>query len=130
MNELVLAAKAFADPTRVRILAALRGRELCVCELCDALGMGQSTLSTHLRVIRDAGLVTTRRQGKWIYYAPSASMEPLVAAVFGRFARAVESDPLLRRDATALRRRLAQRDEGLCCRGFSQQGRPLKTACR
>ena len=61
MNELLVTAKAFADPTRVRSLAALRGGELCVCELSDALGVTQSTLSTHLQVIRDAGLVQTRR---------------------------------------------------------------------
>ena len=59
MDELVLTAKALADATRVRILAALRGGELCVCELGDALGVTQSTLSTHLQVIREAGLVGT-----------------------------------------------------------------------
>ena len=60
MNELVLAAKALADPTRVRVLAALRDGELCVCELSDVLDVTQSTLSTHLQVIRDANLVQTR----------------------------------------------------------------------
>ena len=64
MNELVLAAKALADPTRVRVLAALRDGELCVCELSDVLDVTQSTLSTHLQVIRDANLVQTRKEGK------------------------------------------------------------------
>jgi len=62
VRDLVAIAKAFADLTRVRILAAVRHRELCVCELCDALGVTQSTLSTHLQVIRDAGLVQTRKR--------------------------------------------------------------------
>src|SRR5436305_228160 len=77
MRELVLIGKALADATRVRILAALRGRELCVCELCDALEVSQSTLSTHLQVIRDAGLVQTRKQGKWTYYAPAPERDRL-----------------------------------------------------
>ena len=75
MTELVLVAKALADPTRVRILTALRGGELCVCELCDALRVSQSTLSTHLHVIREAGLVRTRKEGKWIYYTLAPERE-------------------------------------------------------
>ena len=69
MDDLVKTAKSLADSTRVRIVAALLERELCVCELCDSLGVTQSTLSTHLQVIRDAGLVSARKEGKWMYYA-------------------------------------------------------------
>ena len=65
----VRAAAALADGNRVRILRAISGAELCVCELCDALGLTQSTLSTHLRVLRDAGLLTSRREASWVYYA-------------------------------------------------------------
>ncbi len=64
MNQLVLLAKALTDPSRVRVLALLREQELCVCELCDVLGLTQSTLSTHLQVIRKAGLVSARKEGK------------------------------------------------------------------
>ena len=60
---------ALADPTRLRIVARLRDRERCVCELTDALDVGQSRLSFHLKTLKDAGLVTDRRQGRWIYYA-------------------------------------------------------------
>lgn len=103
MTDLVRVAKAFADPTRVRILAALRGRELCVCDLCEGLGVGQSTLSTHLQVIRDAGLVNTRKQGKWVYYAPNPIKDPLVTVVFEFFGEALQKDRLIARDARALR---------------------------
>lgn len=118
MNNLVLVAKAFADPTRVRILAALRAGELCVCELCDALGVTQSTLSTHLQVIRDAGLVQTRKQGKWVYYSPHPSAVQLLEAVFGFFAPGLQTDAVLRRDAQKLIARLGERKDGQCCRGF------------
>lgn len=85
MKELVLTAKAFADPSRVRILRALRERELCVCELCDALAATQSTLSTHLQVIRGAGLVSARKQGKWMYYAIAPDAKRLVDSWFRFF---------------------------------------------
>jgi len=118
VDALVITAKAFADPTRVRILAALRDGELCVCELSDALGITQSTLSTHLQVIREAGLVRTRRDGKWIYYAVTAEAEPLLEAVFGFFAKAVKNDPALGRDRRQLAARLKERKGGACCVGF------------
>jgi len=118
MDELVLISKAMADPTRVRILVALRGQELCVCELCDALAVSQSTLSTHLKVIREAGLVRTRKEGKWIYYAPEPDKRRLLRGFFGFFARQLQADGLLRRDAERLTKRLAERKDGECCRGF------------
>ena len=108
MTDLVAAAKALADPTRVRILAALRGRELCVCELCDALEVSQSTLSTHLQVIRDAGLVRTRKEGKWVYYAPAPASEPFTESVFTFFHAALRDHVHLRRDAGRVKRRLAE----------------------
>lgn len=126
MDDLLLAAKTLADPTRVRILTALRGRELCVCELCDALEVSQSTLSTHLRVIRAAGLVRTRKEGKWIYYAPEPAKRWLLEGVFKFFSAELAANDLLRRDARRLAHRLAQREDGLCCRGFEASCCPPK----
>lgn len=60
--------KGFADATRLRILCLLRGREVCVHELVDALDMTQSAVSHQLRVLRDARLVAHRRDGRHIYY--------------------------------------------------------------
>jgi ArsR family transcriptional regulator, arsenate/arsenite/antimonite-responsive transcriptional repressor len=59
---------ALSDETRIRILERLRGGERCVCELTDALDAAQSRLSFHLKVLKDAGLVTDRREGRWMYY--------------------------------------------------------------
>ncbi len=126
MNDLLLAAKVLADPTRVRILTALRGRELCVCELCDALEVSQSTLSTHLQVIREAGLVRTRKEGKWIYYAPEPTKRRLLEGVFKFFCAELAANDLLRRDARRLTHRLAQREDGACCRGFESTCCPSK----
>ena len=59
---------ALSDETRLAILRMLRGGERCVCELQDELGAAQSRLSFHLRVLKDAGLVSDRRDGRWSYY--------------------------------------------------------------
>jgi len=59
---------ALADETRLEILAMLRSGESCVCDLQSELDAAQSRLSFHLRVLKDAGLVTDRREGRWSYY--------------------------------------------------------------
>ena len=59
---------ALADEARVEIVARLLDGEKCVCDLTDALGTGQSRLSYHLKVLKDAGLVSDRREGRWSYY--------------------------------------------------------------
>jgi ArsR family transcriptional regulator len=96
----------------------LRETELCVCEICDALGVTQSTLSTHLQVIRTAGLVSARKEGKWMYYAIVPSAERLVDSLFQFFSASLEADSTLRRDETKLKKRLSLRDNGACCVGF------------
>ena len=121
MEELVLTAKALADATRVRILAALRGGELCVCELGDALGVTQSTLSTHLQVIREAGLVGTRKAGKWVYYSLEPVAARLLDRVFAHFQDGLKNHRVLLRDTTRLTKRLAERDAGACCRGGTRR---------
>jgi ArsR family transcriptional regulator, arsenate/arsenite/antimonite-responsive transcriptional repressor len=65
---------ALSDPRRLRILDLLRGGERCVCDLLADLACGQSLLSFHLKALRDAGLVTWRKEGRWSYYqlAPDA----------------------------------------------------------
>jgi len=60
---------ALSDETRLKILERLRPGERCVCELTDALDAAQSRLSFHLKTLKDAGLVTDRREGRWMYYA-------------------------------------------------------------
>ena len=63
---------ALSDPTRLSILQRLRFGERCVCDLTDALEAAQSRLSFHLKVLKDAGLITDRRHGRWVYYTLDA----------------------------------------------------------
>jgi ArsR family transcriptional regulator len=60
---------ALSDPTRLRILAALQNGEQCVCNLTGLLVAQQSRLSFHMKTLKDAGLVTDRREGRWIHYS-------------------------------------------------------------
>jgi ArsR family transcriptional regulator, arsenate/arsenite/antimonite-responsive transcriptional repressor len=60
---------ALSDETRLEIMEMLRAGERCVCELTDELDAAQSRLSFHLRVLKEAGLVTDRKEGRWSYYA-------------------------------------------------------------
>jgi ArsR family transcriptional regulator, arsenate/arsenite/antimonite-responsive transcriptional repressor len=88
---------ALSDATRLAILDMLKDGECCVCELQDELDAAQSRLSFHLRVLKDAGLVTDRKEGRWMYYA----IAPDVLAEVHDFAVAMQPRknglPVLRR---------------------------------
>jgi ArsR family transcriptional regulator len=120
MNDISLWGKALADIVRVRIIAALQSGELCVCELVDALEIRQSRLSSHLQILRQAGIVTVRKDGKWSYYALAPGHVPLIEALFRHYARSLASDPRRQRDAMRLRQRLDLRDNGRCVLSFAQ----------
>jgi ArsR family transcriptional regulator len=64
---------ALSDPLRIHVIELLRQRELCVCDLCDALGVSQSKLSFHLKTLKEASLVNSRQEGRWIYYSLNIS---------------------------------------------------------
>jgi ArsR family transcriptional regulator len=72
LDEALRLFRALGDETRLRLLERLRGGEQCVCDLTDELETSQSLLSFHLRTLKDAGLVTDRRQGRWVYYTLNA----------------------------------------------------------
>ncbi|MFH7244951.1 MAG: ArsR/SmtB family transcription factor [Spirulina sp.] len=76
-NLVVLGFKALADPLRLEIVDRLRSQELCVCDLCDQMGVAQSKLSFHLKALKTAELVRSRQEGRWIYY--SLNLPQLVA---------------------------------------------------
>ncbi len=85
---------ALADQARVEIIARLLDGEKCVCDLTDALATGQSRLSYHLKVLKDAGLVTDRREGRWAYYALArdafVETEALLSSLRPRASRALK----------------------------------------
>ena len=122
LQDLVKVAKCLSDPNRIRIVEALRPGELCVCELCDALGLSQSTLSTHLQVIRRAGIVQSRKEGKWSYYDLTPRAAVVIGHWFHPFRAQIRQDGVLSRDRKQLRQRLGLRQSGVCCVGFTCSG--------
>jgi len=69
MRDFMKITKALADENRVRILMALRGGELCVCQITELLGFAPSTVSKHLSILFQAGLVNSRKTERWVYYS-------------------------------------------------------------
>lgn len=68
MQTILNTTKALADANRLRILLALQEGELCVCQIIELLGLAPSTVSKHMYVLRQAGLVEARKDGRWMYY--------------------------------------------------------------
>ncbi len=101
--------KALADCTRLRILGLLAAGEVCVCEIHQSLGLPQPTVSRHLAYLRNAGLVTTRKQGLWVYYSVANANDPVVQAVLDSAAHWVHHAPSVERDAARLEKRTGAR---------------------
>lgn len=116
MLQAVQFAHALADETRWRIIQLINDEALCVCELADILKMPQSSVSSHLQVIRKAGLLANERCEKWIYYRVEASFRPLITSISKQFSASPTSDATLAKDARLAIKRLTQRDES-CCPG-------------
>jgi ArsR family transcriptional regulator len=96
--ETVDSFRALGDSIRVRLFHLLSLRdELCVCQLTEAMHLPQSTVSRHLAILRHAGLVDTRRQGKWIHYRLAGAMAPTLATLVQSGA-----DDVLKNDAERL----------------------------
>jgi ArsR family transcriptional regulator, arsenate/arsenite/antimonite-responsive transcriptional repressor len=94
MDELVRVMKALSDPGRITILKLLGARELCACEIMRALGLAQPTISRHMRVLMDAGLVQGRKVGSWVHYRlPQAPASPYAGAMLAALSGWLEQDP-------------------------------------
>jgi ArsR family transcriptional regulator len=94
---------AMAHDTRLRALILLAGHgELCVCELTHALGLSQPHVSRHLAQLREAGLVTDRREGIWVYYRISLDLPPWASEVIEQTARGLAGQDPYRGDAAVL----------------------------
>lgn len=76
MKEFIAITKALADENRVRILLALRAGELCVCQLIELLALAPSTVSKHMAILKQAGLVDSRKDGRWAYYRLAGKEAP------------------------------------------------------
>lgn len=105
---------ALSDATRWRIALLVAEQPLCVCELEDGLRLPQSTLSSHLTVLREAGLLEVEKRGKWAFYRMAEGMRALFAAQRAHFAAELESDLTFRADRERTAQRVALRGSTDC----------------
>lgn len=111
MKNIVTFSKALADPTRWRIVRLVMDQALCVCELADILEMPQSSVSSHVQIIRKAGLLESEKCGKWTYFQIHGDYRKLVQSLAKFFS---ESDNLIQTDSARSLERLAQRETSCC----------------
>jgi DNA-binding transcriptional ArsR family regulator len=108
--------KALGHPARLRIVAMLRSGELCACQITAVLELAPSTVSAHLAELRRAGLLTERKDGRWIHYHLAQSED---AVEIGEWLwQRVRRDPRIRSDAAAVRQLRAIPVEELCRTGL------------
>ena len=113
MNELSEFLKTISDETRLRILALLFKKELCVCEICDVLEESQPKVSRHLAKLRDAGFVRDDRQGQWVFYYANFKNEGLTE-IMKTIINRNDEYPALKKDLEKLTIKIS--DDNLCKR--------------
>ncbi len=98
MEELIAVAKALSDPNRVRIVALIaREGDVCVCELCDTLHLSQPLVSRHLRQLKSARIVESRKEGRWTRYRLAAEPSPALRCCIETVRNAaIDLEPLCR----------------------------------
>ena len=115
---------ALSDETRLRLVFALRHGELCVCQLVALLELAPSTVSKHLSILRDAGLVDSRKQGRWVHYRLlDASEFPLFGAGAPPLFRALLRSEPIKADDRRLRD-ICREDMEDLCRRLARKGAP------
>lgn len=100
MERVAAIAQALSDPGRIRLLAGLRDGERCVCQLIDVIGLAPSTVSKHLSILHDVGLVLRRKKGRWAYYRLAGrDAPPAVRRAIRWVCDSVADDPAIADDA-------------------------------
>ena len=99
MESLLAVTRALSDENRVRALLALGDQEICVCQLIALLQLAPSTVSKHMSVLKQAGLVAGQKKGRWMYYRlPGKAASPMVRRALSWVRHAVSEDLRIRMD--------------------------------
>ncbi|HEX9199824.1 MAG TPA: metalloregulator ArsR/SmtB family transcription factor [Acidobacteriaceae bacterium] len=120
--DLVHLFAALADRTRLRLLNLMNGREVCVCYFVEILRQGQPKISRHLAYLRNAGIVSARREGKWMHYSIQRPSDARAVDILEATLRSLRADREMQADLAKL--------EHACCQPpglVSLQGAPLPT---
>jgi DNA-binding transcriptional ArsR family regulator len=115
MREFLAVTKALSDESRVRVLLFLREGELCLCQIVEMLGLAPSTVSKHMAVLHQAGLVESRKEGRWMYYRlAERGARPCVRDAIRWVHKCLEKDPQVLADAKRLGKVCKMSKEDLC----------------
>lgn len=113
LSTLVNISKALSDPNRLRALMALGTQELCLCQITELLNLAPSTVSKHMSVLKQAGLVTSRKDEKWVYYRitePSSPEGNFVQTIYSL----IEQDKTIKSDRLNLKSKNTKSLELIC----------------
>ena len=112
MKDFIKVMKALSDPNRIKIVKMLQHRSMCVCEIQEALQISQSSVSKHLKILEDAGLVDFEKDGLWVnYYLTDGRKSPFASSLRGNLQHWLEDEP----EITELIKRLPYiRREEIC----------------
>jgi len=99
--------RALADQTRLRLLNLMGKREVCVCYFVEILATSQPKISRHLAYLRDAGIVSARREGKWMHYRMTDPENPAARRMLRELLDSLQSDPRMKTERARL--------ENICC---------------
>ncbi len=116
MRKFMAITKALSDENRTRVVMFLRGGEMCVCQIVEMLRLAPSTVSKHLDILHQAGLIESRKIGRWVYYRlPDKSSSPAGKAI-AWLDSSLSREPQVVADAKHQKAVLKMDKEQLCCR--------------
>lgn len=97
IKEFIGVMKALSDPSRVKILKMLQRRDMCVCEIQAALGLAQPTISKHLKILDEAGLVGFNKDGLWVnYFLAEGTSSPYASTLLGNLRHWLDDEPAIK----------------------------------
>jgi ArsR family transcriptional regulator, arsenate/arsenite/antimonite-responsive transcriptional repressor len=117
MRDLMKLTKALADENRIRVLLALREGELCACQITELFGLAPSTMSKHMSILYQAGLVDSRKEGRWIYFRlPDGKAPATVKKAIDWISHAAEGQARIQEDAGLLKKIMKLNPSDICKR--------------
>ncbi|HZR19187.1 MAG TPA: metalloregulator ArsR/SmtB family transcription factor [Verrucomicrobiae bacterium] len=117
MRDLLKITKALADENRIRALLALREGELCACQITELFGLAPSTMSKHMSILYQAGLVDSRKEGRWIYFRLADGEAPaVVKKAIDWICKAAADQPRVQKDTKQLKKIMRMNPSEICKR--------------
>lgn len=128
MHKVLDITKALSDGSRLRALLLLKDGELCVCQIIETLGLAPSTVSKHMSVLRQAGLVETRKAGQWMYYRlADEPTDKTAREALGWLLANLADDPAIQADRERLSGIAAMDKRELCGKVYRQMAECCKS---